>query len=256
MAHTMAPTIDQPARPDSRRDDWLRNGIVSGFLATFGMMVVIAVAYGVANALGDANGGQLGRWLAALGDNPLTRRMGGAVPLAIGLNLLVGLLLAVVYARWVEPALDGSGVGTGVRKGIIFALVPWLLSLTVFLPLTGGGFFGAALGAGPLPILGNLVLHLVYGAILGGVYGLALDSGLDGSAADRANSVAAERGAAIGVAAGVLVGLAAGWLLGPQLMAGASQGATTLAGAAIGGAIGLAVGSFAGMGQTRPTPEA
>lgn len=254
MTRTTATTADRPSGAGRRRDDWLRNGVVAGFLATFGMMLVIAVAYGIANVLGDPAGGTIARWIAALGDNPVTQRTTNTLTLAVGLSLLVGLLLAVVYGRWVEPALGGAGAGPGARKGVIFALLPWLLSLALFLPLVGGGFFGAALGAGPLPILGNLVLHLVYGAILGGVYGLSLDSGLDGSAADRANTVAAEQGAAIGVAAGVLLGLIGGWLLGPQLSAGAGQGATTLAGAAIGGAVGLAVGSFAGMGKHQPTP--
>lgn len=230
-----------------RRDDWLRNGVVSGFLASFGMTVVIAIAYGLANALGDGEGDQLARWFAALGDNPVTRRAADAVVVAIGLNLLVGLLWALAYARWAEPALSGPGW----RKGAIFSLFPWLLSLAVFLPIIGGGFFGAEIGAGPLPILGNLFLHLVFGVILGAVYGLALDSGLDGSEADRVNAAAAERGAAIGIAAGVLVGLVLGWLVGPGLAADGDRGAATLAGALIGGAIGLAAGSFAGMGRER-----
>ncbi len=36
-----------------------------------------------------------------------------------------------------------------------------------------GGFFGLGIGAGPLPIIGNLILHLVYGATLGTLYGPA-----------------------------------------------------------------------------------
>lgn len=237
----------RPTRGTLRREGWLGNGVVSGFLATFGMTVAIALAYGLANALGDRDGGQLARWFAALGDNPVTRRTGDAVVLAVGLNLVVGLLWALVYARWAEPALSGPGW----RKGVLFALVPWLLSLAIFFPFVGGGFFGADLGAGPLPIVGNLVLHLVFGAILGGVYGLALESGLDGSEADRANAAAAERGAALGIAAGVLLGLLLGFLLGPSLGDGGDRGATTLAGALIGGAVGLAAGSFVGMAQTR-----
>jgi len=250
MATTSASTTTWHQRLEARREDWLRNGVVAGFLATFGMTVVVAVAYGLANAFGDPAGGQIARWLAALGDNPVTRRTTDAASLAIGLNLLVGLILAVAYARWVEPALSGPGW----RKGVLFSLIPWFLSLALFLPLAGGGFFGAEVGAGPLPALGNLVLHLVYGAILGWVYGLALESGLDGSTADSANAAAAERGAAFGVAGGILVGLILGWLLGPQLDADGGRGATTLAGALIGGAIGLAVGSFAGMEHPGRTP--
>ena len=220
--------------------------MVSGFTATIGITVVIAVAYLLTNALGDAEGGQISRWFAALGDNPITRRTADATVLAVGLNLLVGWLLALAYARWAEPALGGPGW----RKGMLFALVPWLLSLALFLPLLGGGFFGAGIGAGPLPVLGNLVLHLVYGGILGAVYGLMAEDSLEASEADWAGAVGTGRGAAVGVAGGVLVGLLLGWLLAPQLVPGdGGGGVVILADALIGGAFGFAAGSFAGMGR-------
>ena len=42
--------------------------------------------------------------------------------------------------------------------------------MIIFLPLAGGGLLGLGLGAGPLPILGNLLVHLVYGVTLGFLY--------------------------------------------------------------------------------------
>lgn len=233
------------ARTEARRDDWLRNGAISGFFATIAMTVVLAVAFGLTNALGDADGGQIGRWFAALGDNAITQRTADAVVVAIGLNLLVGWVLALAYARWAEPALAGPGW----RKGMVFSLIPWLLSLVLFLPIVGGGLFGADLGAGPLPTLGNLVLHLVYGGILGGVYALLVADSLDASDEDWTEAVASGRSAAIGVAAGAVVGILLGWLLAPQLAAADARGTVVLAGALIGGAFGLVVGAFAGMGR-------
>jgi hypothetical protein len=245
MAQDIGAETTWQARTDARRGEWLRNGVVSGFTATVGMTVVIAVAYGVTNALGDADGGQIARWFAALGDNPVTRRTADAMAVAIGLNLLVGWVFALVYARWAEPALGGPGW----RKGMVFALAPWLLSLAVGLPLAGGGLLGLGLGAGPLPIFGNLVLHLVYGGILGAVYAQMAEDSLDGSEADWAGAVGTGRGAAIGVAAGVLVGLLLGWLLAPQIQPDGGGGTIVLAGALIGGAFGFAAGSFAGMAR-------
>ncbi len=234
-------------RAEARREDWLPDGVVSGFIATFAMTVVLAIAYGLTRALGDEDGGRLARWFWALGHNPVTERTTDGVVLAISLNLLMGLVLALVYARVVEPILGGPGW----RKGALFSLIPWILSIVAFLPLMGGGFLGAGIGAGPLPILGNLVLHLIYGAVLGAVYGLAIESGLGGDPVDRANAAAAERGAALGIAAGLAVGVVAGWLLGPQLAGAGGRAAVTLAGALIGAAGGLAAGSFLGMGGAR-----
>ncbi|MDF3018600.1 MAG: hypothetical protein K0R44_3825, partial [Thermomicrobiales bacterium] len=78
--------------------------------------------------------------------------------------------------------------------------------------LMGGGVLGMDVGAGPLPILGNLILHLVYGAVLGISYAEATEDWLDDTDIDRGNAAAAERGAAVAV-------------------------------------VGLAIGSFAGMGR-------
>ncbi|MBA3413639.1 MAG: hypothetical protein H0U10_00235 [Chloroflexia bacterium] len=245
MAQDIGAATTVQARTDARRGEWFRNGVVSGFTATLGMTVVIAIAYGLTNLLGDVDGGQIARWFAALGDNPVTRRTADGMAVAIGLNLLIGWVFALVYARWAEPALDGPGW----RKGMVFALVLWLLSLVLFLPLVGGGLFGVGLGAGPLPIFGNLVLHLVYGGILGAVYGLMAEDSLDSSEAEWAGAVGTGRGAAIGVAGGVLVGLLLGWLLAPQIVPDGGGGTIVLAGALIGGAFGFAAGSFAGMAR-------
>ena len=237
-------------RAEARREDWLRDGVLSGFAATFAMTVVLAAAYGMARAIGDEDGSRLERWFWALAHNPVTRTTEDGVVLAIALNLLMGLALALVYGRIVEPILGGPGW----RKGVLFSLVPWIFSVVAFLPIMGGGFLGREIDAGPLPILGNLILHLVYGATLGSVYGIALEAGLDDTSAERANAAAAERGAAIGVAAGVVVGLVAGWLVGMGLDGGDSRGIIALAGALAGAAIGTLIGSFVGMGRVqRPT---
>lgn len=55
-------------------------------------------------------------------------------------------------------------------KGIIFGVFAWLVMLVAFMPLAGAGLFGAKLGGAILA--GFLVLHLIYGAVLGVAYGL------------------------------------------------------------------------------------
>ena len=234
-------------RAEVRREDWLRDGVLSGFLATFAMTVVVAAAFGLSRALGGQDGSLIEGWLWALSYNPVTNSTTDQVVLAISLNLLMGLFLALVYGRFVEPILGGPGW----RKGVLFALVPFVFSIVAFLPVLGGGVLGSDIEAGPLPILGNLVAHLVYGAVLGEVYGIALEAGLDDTAAERANAAAAERGAAVGLAVGLVLGAVAGWAIGPGLEEVGGRAAVALAGALTGAAIGLMAGSLLGMGDAK-----
>ena len=235
---------DWRTRAETRRNDWLPNSVLSGFVATFAMTALLAVAYGLARGFGDQTGSTLERWFWALANNEMTRTTRDGIALAIALNLLMGMVWAVVYARVVEPAIGGRGW----RKGILFALIPWVLSVIAFLPIMGGGFLGSDLDAGPLPVLGNLLLHVVYGAVLGMIYEIRLETGLDDNPADRAAAAGAERGAAIGLAVGLAIGLIVGWFTGATLDGFGGQGWGAVAGAMLGAAMGLTAGSFLGMG--------
>lgn len=249
MAHNAAAVVSRQTRADVRRAEWWRNGLVSGFVATVGMTLVLAASYLAVRAFGDANGSVVDRWFAALGDNAVTRQTADAAVVAIGINLLVGWVLALVYARWAEPALSGPGW----RKGMLFSLVPFLLSLVVFLPSFGGGLLGIGLGAGPLPIVGNLVLHLVYGAILGSVYAQMLEDGLDGSNADWDASHAASRAAGNGVGIGIIAGAIVGLLAHALFVPTADVAEFVVMAAVAGGAIGVTIGALIGLA---PRPRA
>lgn len=239
---TMTGSVRQPANGlTGRRATWLADSVVSGFLATVAMTMVMALAYGIARALGDERGSTIERWFWALTHNPVTRTTQDAIALAVALNLGVGILWAIVYAYGVEHRLPGPGW----RKGMLFALVPWVLSIVAFLPIMEGGIFGRDIGAGPLPVLGNLILHLVYGAVLGTVYAAHRDWP-DDAELDRALSIAQQRAAALGIAAGIVAGAIGGWLVGPSLDGIAGRGMIALIGALALGALGLLLGTFIG----------
>jgi hypothetical protein len=239
------------ATSETPRADWLRAGVLAGFLATFVMTVVLVAAYAFASSLAAADGGILQRWFWALVNNPVAQQTADQVVLAIGANLAVGLALSLVYARIVEPRLSGPGWW----KGTVFALVPWVFSLVVFLPLLGGGVLGLGIGAGVLPIIGNLILHLVYGAVLGAAYAEAADDWLDDTDVDRDSAAEAERGAAVGVAVGLVPGFIVGWLIAPTFGDLVGRGVTAIGCAFIGAAIGLAIGSFAGLERAQTHPR-
>lgn len=240
--HVVAPGEyrDEPGR---RREDWVANSLISGFAATFAMTVLIIAAYWLARAIGDANGNQIERWFNALHDNSLTRSTENSVIFAIALNLIVGIGWALLYGYFGAPSLSGPSW----YRGMVFALVPFLLSVFIFFPIMDAGILGKDLGAGPLPVLGNLLLHLTYGAVLGSLYAVDLESWLDGSQADLQHNRTAENGAAIGLVAGAPIGLVIAWIAAPAIEEIAGLPIIALLGTIVGAALGLIIGSFAGI---------
>lgn len=75
-------------------------------------------------------------------------------------TVLWGLLFAVLYDR-----LPGSGA---VAKGMAFSVLAWLLMMILAMPMAGAGLFG--LGLGMMAPVMTLVLHLIWGAVLGAAF--------------------------------------------------------------------------------------
>ena len=76
--------------------------------------------------------------------------------------LIWGLLFAVYDGVATRPA--------HWLKGIIFGVFAWLMMMVAFMPLAGAGFLGAKIGI--TAVVGMLILHLIYGVVLGATYGL------------------------------------------------------------------------------------
>ncbi|HEV2527497.1 MAG TPA: hypothetical protein VGT61_03470 [Thermomicrobiales bacterium] len=244
----MQPAIDTthvPSEAAQTREGWALSALVSGFIATFCLSVIVSGAYLFASTVGREEGWFLQRWLYGLADNPTANRTTDALFLAVALNLAVGLILALVYAAFVEPRLGGSGW----RKGMLFSLVPFVVSVLIVFPMLGIGLLGVDAEAGPLPVLGSLVAHLVYGFVLGGFYGSRVEEWIDSSDHDRSHANGANRGTARGMVIGLPLGFGLGLLMMPLLDSAAGAVAIVLAWTLVGGAVGMLIGSFMGMGN-------
>ena len=292
-----APTASIEAQPRTRTStDALARAVLAGFAASLVMLLTFLVAFNVARLLsavpvpswpalertslihpaswvtgsGQAAlpSGEAGPvtaaletlrvWLVNLTHNRLIDAGLADVYFAAGVYMAGGLLWAALYTL-VQPRLSGPEW----KRGVIFAMLPALVSLVVVLPLLGGGLFGLSLGAGPLPAIGNVLLHVVYGAILGIVYGPFGD--LDASTLERPvardgapAAISYEPVAALALLGGLVVGGLAG-LIASVATADASaspmreaSGSLVLWGALLGAVVGLFVGSFAGLGRTVP----
>ncbi len=227
---------------------WLRSGVIAGFAATVVMSIVLVLGYVVAQAFADDGGSTLGNWFYGLTHNQLTDETFELPLTAYSTNLLAGVIWALIYGAFFDRRLAGPGWWRGVK----FSLLPWILSLVVFFPVLDAGFFGASLGAGPLPAIGNLILHLAYGAALGQVFALASSSEPDRSAANPLQGGWIDQGLAIGLAGGLMFGMIVGAVAGliidsgsysstEVILAGAVSG--IFGGAIVGPLVGLEVGS-------------
>lgn len=251
MDHSMSPTPIETPPYASRRFSWIDASIASGFIATIAMSLAMAVAFGVARAIGDTQGGTLERWFAALASNDLIDRIGDGVAIGLVLNLVLGLVWAMVYARFFVHRLPGAGW----QRGMLFSLIPWLLSLLVFFPMSGLGFFGSELDAGFLPAAGNLILHLVYGAVLGTLYRADVGAHAgDPSALDVEIDLTpnGSRATSIGMLVGGVLGVLGGWWLAPGIDNLAAEPIVIFGGLLIGVAMGMTLGALAGMREDDP----
>jgi hypothetical protein len=220
--------------------------LLAGFVATVVMLLAFAVAFGAAVLLGRVPVPVLSDWFRGLTNNSLIDIAGPNLYTATAIFFIGGLLWALLYGMLFEPRLHGAAW----QRGVQFALIPWLISLVVVLPIVGGGVLGMSLGAGPLPVLGNLILHVLYGAVLGGAYGAAeavVDQPLHrGDAADMLAAHIAE----VGAARGIIGGLGIGFVLGIVGAMVVPQGlqinplAMVVALSLTGAAFGAFVGSF------------
>jgi hypothetical protein len=217
--------------------------LLAGFVASVGMVLAFGVAFAAALVLGRLPLPVISDWFRGLTNNALIDTAGPNLYAATAIFFFGGLLWSMLYGLVFEPRLKGRSW----ERGLKFALIPWLFSLAIFMPLVGGGVLGIGLGAGPLPILGNLILHAVWGVVLGVVYGSAESvfdrpshkAYADELQAGRLSEVAAARGMIAGLALGVLVG-AVGALVVPQGLSNpmAMVVAVGLTGAAFGGFVG------------------
>ena len=257
-----APVSRRPAReperlPSGRLRDWLPLGLLAGFAATGAATTVLIGAWGlVVRPLAGIlpAGSTLQRWFDGLANNTLTETAAVNLPLALLVHFAAGIAWAILYALFVEPRLSGPGW----RRGLIFSFVPWLASLIVFFPLVDAGFFGLNLGAGPLPIIGNLILHLVYGAVLGETYVVQQTLTETGIGPGREEWILshAERLMAWAIIPGFVLGALLALVGRPLIAETASTVLVAILGGLLGSAVGLLIGSYAGLSPAQESKPA
>ncbi|MFT5706412.1 MAG: hypothetical protein ACI9ES_000691 [Oceanospirillaceae bacterium] len=88
-------------------------------------------------------------------------------------NLMIGWVMHFVIGSvaWGTAFAVLNGVLPGrsqVIKGIVLGVVAWLLMMIGPMPMSGAGFFGLSMGI-MAPVM-TLMLHIVFGAVMGLVF--------------------------------------------------------------------------------------
>jgi hypothetical protein len=265
MVSASAPVAGERVSRRARRR-WWSDAIIAGFVAIGTSTGVLMLAYALANGAADSQGDILRRWLWLLTHNEVVVFSSSRPAVSIALHVILGLIWAIVYARFLEwnPRFSWwLGRGPGWARGMRFSLLPWLVSLLILLPAALFDKLDVAFSAGPLVPLGNLVLHLIYGFTLGQLYDASADEANLG--ADLVYEEPMQRRAiehsedlgATGILFGAVIGAAVGIMLAvvlppvlPNVDFGGWQVALGVGGILAGGAVGGIVGSFAGLPQT------
>jgi hypothetical protein len=135
--------------------NWLK-GLVAGFIAT----VVLSALMLLKQRMG---------MVPQLNPIEMLTKMAGGSPPDVG--WVPHFLIGTVVWGSLFPIFDARvPAGSHWLNGILFGIGVWILMMVLVMPMAGAGLFGMALGI-MVPIA-TLVLHLIYGAVLGGTYGL------------------------------------------------------------------------------------
>jgi hypothetical protein len=91
------------------------------------------------------------------------------LPVALGwaMHFVIGTMLAAGYILLFRDLLPGNQV----VKGMLFSLMPFFAAQLMVMPMMGMGFFSSYAPQASLLVMGSLLGHLVYGAVLGLVTG-------------------------------------------------------------------------------------
>lgn len=222
--------IEQP------HSDWLARSYVCGYFASTAMLFVLMVAFMAMLLMSGSDA----VWAQRLTENTLTLAAKSSPFTSITLHFVAGLLLATGYGAFFHDKVKGPSW----QKGLVYSMGPFLISVLIFFPMVGAGLLGFQLGAGPLPLLGNLILHAAYGVTLGVTFGFLAE--LDSSVV-RAST----KNAALGLTAGGFLGAAVAWMVLSNTPShlGISQVWVQMSGALVGSALGCLVGVVSGQNK-------
>lgn len=133
----------------------LANGIVAGFVAT----IVLSALMVMKAMMG---------MMPELDVIRMLTHMAGAQSVLVGwgMHFVIGSIIWGGLFALLQNRIPG---GSPLFRGILFGIGAWLLMMLMVMPMAGAGLFGIRFGMAA-PVM-TLLLHIIYGATLGAVFG-------------------------------------------------------------------------------------
>ncbi|AML53031.1 DUF6789 family protein [Falsihalocynthiibacter arcticus] len=131
----------------------LKSGFLAGFIAT-AVLSVLMVMKGVMGVMPELD-------VAAM----LAGMIGAPVIVGWIAHFMIG---TIAWGGGFAVLYDMIPGRSAVQKGIVFGIADWLGMMIVIMPMAGAGLFG--LGLGMMAPVMTLVLHIIFGAVLGAVF--------------------------------------------------------------------------------------
>ncbi len=97
----------------------------------------------------------------------LSSFMGASILIGWLAHFMIGMILALFYAYGFVSWLPG----TPWLKGALYGLFPFVVAQVVIMPMMGMGLFTSNAPNAFLLVMGSLMGHLIYGAVVGAIYG-------------------------------------------------------------------------------------
>ncbi|HUX25588.1 MAG TPA: DUF6789 family protein [Burkholderiales bacterium] len=133
------------------------NNIVKGVIAGFVATVVLSLLMVMKSAMG------LMPELDVI--SMLSTMMGSGLAMGWIAHFMIGTVIWGGLFALLAPSLPGGSLWL---KGVMFGVGAWLLMMVAVMPMAGAGLFGMKFGM-VAPVM-TLVLHVIFGTVLGGVY--------------------------------------------------------------------------------------
>jgi Family of unknown function (DUF6789) len=140
----------------------LSRAIAAGFIGTLVMTMVMmfAPAMGVKMDIAAMLGSMFAAQPPAMGS--------GLWLFGFGMHLMIGVAVLSTGFALVNSYLPTSNL---LVRGLFFGVGVWLMAQLIVMPMMGAGLFSSNLPRGMMMAAGSLIGHLIYGGIVGLVYG-------------------------------------------------------------------------------------